>query len=166
MLTYPLDVMRTKLVVQTDMSAYDQVRQLVQGDWRTFYRGLGVACTAIFPNLAINFAIFELGRNQLAHHGYSGLFYSLSCGVFAITCANTITFPLDVVIRNMQLDTKSGVERKYRNAWHCAKIVHEHFGVAGFYRGLLIQLLKSIPVGASSFAIYDTMRKMMNLEIN
>lgn len=59
-----------------------------------------------------------------------------------------ITFPTEYVKTQLQLDERSGAQKRYKGPIDCVKVtVHEH-GVRGLYRGLSVLLYGSIPKSA------------------
>ena len=166
-LVYPIDVIRTRLAAQTSsdikykgiLHTFNRIRK--EEGMKAFYRGSSVSLFQSFPNLAINFTIFEECVDILHEKGKTGVFYSIASGIISGTCAQTVTYPLDVVVRNMQLDGKS---EKFKTPLDLVKIVFKNQGISGFYRGYTAMLCKSIPVCATSFGIYDQMRRFFNLK--
>lgn len=164
LVTYPLDMVRAHVATSADrrVSVLSTARGLYSaGGLRGLYRGSAVSCAQIFPNLAINFTIFEAVRDSVAEAGYEGLLPSLGSGIVAGVVANSAVFPIDLVMRNIQLDK----EGRYRGAWSCARDIVRKGGVRAMYRGLAAQLVKSVPVGSMSFAMYDTMRRLLDLDV-
>ena len=59
-----------------------------------------------------------------------------------------ITFPTEFVKTQLQLDQKTGGERKYKGIADCARQTVKAHGVVGLYRGLSVLLAGSIPKSA------------------
>ena len=83
----------------------------------------------------------------------------LVCGGLAGALAQTLSYPLDVARRRMQLGQLGGgmtavLVTTYREA-----------GVLrGLFRGLTINYIRAVPMGAVSFAVYETMKQGMGLQ--
>jgi Ca2+-binding EF-hand superfamily protein len=200
MCTYPLDLVRTRLAANGGKCKgvlYEMGMVLRTCGPSGLYRGAGVAAAEKFPNLAINFALYDLAKNasltifpvapfsaspltndmgtgtksdisDLSRDATArkrrGLFRSLGCGIFAGAVSNAVTFPIDVVMKNLQLDG-SGGERKYTGAVDCFQKLVRRGGVGALYNGLGAQLCKAVPVAATSFAVYDAMKETLGCTV-
>jgi solute carrier family 25 (mitochondrial phosphate transporter), member 23/24/25/41 len=166
-LVYPIDVIRTRLAAQTStnlkykgiISTFKTIRK--EEGMKAFYRGSVISLFQSFPNLAINFTVFEELVQKLEEKGHKGVFYSIACGAVSGICAQSMTYPMDVIVRNMQLDGKG---KKFKSAGDLMKKVFVSQGITGFYSGYTAMLLKSIPVCAISFGVYDQMRRIFNIK--
>ncbi|PVD32736.1 hypothetical protein C0Q70_08181 [Pomacea canaliculata] len=70
-----------------------------------------------------------------------------------------ITFPTEYVKTQLQLDERSGAQKRYKGPIDCVKVtVHEH-GVRGLYRGLSVLLYGSIPKSAVRFGAFEELKK-------
>ena len=59
-----------------------------------------------------------------------------------------ITFPTEYVKTQLQLDERSGVQRRYSGPLNCVKVTVQEHGIRGLYRGLSVLLYGSIPKSA------------------
>jgi solute carrier family 25 phosphate transporter 23/24/25/41 len=61
-LTYPLDIIRFRMAVDSTLNTIPQVVRSVVRDegWGAFYKGLLPSCAGIAPYSSINFAAFDL----------------------------------------------------------------------------------------------------------
>ncbi|KAL0756672.1 hypothetical protein Bca101_094340 [Brassica carinata] len=128
--TYPMDMVRGRLTVQTDKSPY-QYRGMVhalstvlrQEGPRALYRGwlpsvIGVVSPISFkpqhvPYVGLNFAVYESLKDWLVKSKPFGIIDNnnseltvttrLACGAIAGTMGQTVAYPLDVVRRRMQM---------------------------------------------------------------
>lgn len=113
--TYPLDMVRSRLAVQSGTSA-DRYRGILhglqtiraeEGGIVGLYRGCGMAVVERFPNMAINFATYDICKNVCIENdlceGMHGVMASLACGAVSGIISSTCTFPMDVVMRNLQV---------------------------------------------------------------
>jgi len=175
--TYPLDLVRTRYAATAAAGSgsggaaptglWGALRDVVRSDGlRGLYRGAPVACAEKFPNLALNFAMYDWAKDRVAStFGAKSILGSLASGVFAGAVSNTVTFPLDVVMKNLQLDGVGGAARKYAGALDCARQIVAARGVRGLYGGLPANLAKAIPVAATSFMVYDLMKQELGLHV-
>ncbi|XP_027163361.1 mitochondrial substrate carrier family protein B-like isoform X2 [Coffea eugenioides] len=119
--TYPLDLVRTRLAAQTNVAYY-------RGIWHALctisreegafglYKGLGATLLGVGPNLAISFSVYDTARTLWHFHrpDDSTVLVSLSCGSLSGIASSTATFPLDLVRRRMQLEGVGGRARVYK----------------------------------------------------
>jgi len=164
--TYPLDLVRARLCIQTGEN--DKYRGILhamrtvmkeEGGIRALYRGCGTAVAERFPNMAINYAAYDLIRNSMASHGLVGLQWSVVNGALTGAICTTCTYPLDVVMRNLQTNMK------YAGPVHAAKDVYQTYGIQGFYRGLGPQLAKAIPYSTAAWFSYDAFKRILDFEV-
>ncbi|GJN37892.1 hypothetical protein PR202_gb26891 [Eleusine coracana subsp. coracana] len=73
--TYPLDVLRLRLAVQSGHNTMSQValNMLREEGFASFYRGLGPSLIAIAPYIAVNFCVFDL-QMQMKGTPYNTIF--------------------------------------------------------------------------------------------
>lgn len=149
--TYPLDVIRTKLSLQTKTKGIlDCVLETYRGGgWRAFYHGVLPTIFGIAPYVALNFTVYETCRGA---HKDPGVVYKLACGGVAGAVAQTFTYPVDVVRRRMQVDPKSVMET--------AQQIYRIHGIKGFFMGLIPNYLKVVPSISVSFVVYEAVIKI------
>ncbi|KAG0291827.1 hypothetical protein BGZ97_005776 [Linnemannia gamsii] len=86
----------------------------------------------------------------------------LACGGIAGAVSQTVSYPLEVVRRKMQvagaLDPKVFV-----GMWETAKRLYIAKGVRGFFVGLTIGYLKVTPLVAISFTVYERMKTALDI---
>eukprot|EP01062_Namystynia_karyoxenos_P006423 TRINITY_DN12248_c6_g1_i1.p1 TRINITY_DN12248_c6_g1~~TRINITY_DN12248_c6_g1_i1.p1 ORF type:complete len:507 (+),score=124.50 TRINITY_DN12248_c6_g1_i1:46-1521(+) len=167
--TYPLDLVRARLCVQTQGT--DRYRGIWHGLQRVrreegirgMYRGCGTAVCERFPNMAINFATYDITKLAMVRTGYDGLAPSILCGCIAGWVSTVATFPADVVMRNLQVSGSRG--EHFSGPLACAKSIYAAKGAGGFYQGLLMQLAKGLPYCTATWVAYDLMRRLLHFEI-
>ncbi|KAN0065434.1 hypothetical protein ACQY0O_001270 [Thecaphora frezii] len=132
-----------------------------EGGIRGLYRGCVPTSVGVAPYVALNFVFYEAARKRLAPDGGSpSALGKLACGALAGSISQTVTYPLDVLRRRMQVagmkDSKLGFHDK--NAIDCIKNILKAEGIPGLYRGLLPNLLKVAPSIGTSFLTYEAVR--------
>ncbi|KAJ2747264.1 hypothetical protein GGI20_000689 [Coemansia sp. BCRC 34301] len=179
--TYPLDIVRTRISVQTahTLANIDQLpkdargRPVIpkmpgivetfveifknEGGLRATYRGFGATLAGVAPYIALNFQCYEVLRKYFTPPGEnapSGT-YKLVCGALSGCCAQTITYPFDVLRRRMQVTSMSGIEYKYSSTLDAVKQMVKSEGVLGLYRGIVPNYLKVAPAVGVSFWSYE-----------
>jgi solute carrier family 25 phosphate transporter 23/24/25/41 len=85
----------------------------------------------------------------------------LASGGIAGTLAQTVTYPLDVLRRKMQMQGFSEKYPVYGSTWNCIKYTYNKESVRGFYRGLLPNYLKVVPAISISFVTYEEVKRFI-----
>jgi len=139
-LTYPLDVIRTRLAVST---ANTSIAQCTNGN---LFKGFGITMLGSFCYTGIGFMFYDNLRNYV---NKTNALHNFLCGTTGGLLAQIITFPIDVVRKLKQIDpVKTSSSKIIKNIFHTV-------GVRGFYRGLSINFLRNpISVGVS-LALYE-----------
>lgn len=167
-LTYPLDLVRTRLAAQTTVQHYNGLLHALYTIAKDegpvgLYRGLPPTLVGVGPNLAINFAAYETFRKLAAEHdtGVPSWLTSLVCGSSAAVVSATATYPLDLVRRRLQMrcarDRGQGFITVLRGIWASE-------GVAGFYRGIIPEFAKVVPGVSITYATYELMKRSIGVE--
>lgn len=162
--TYPIDILKTRIYISQKGSTGTVLKTMHKGfnsgGLRSLYKGLVVNLISVIPNMALSFTSYEFIRKWLiTNTSFSLVWVSMISGALSGCCANTITFPLHLVQRNLQVTGMGANVKKYSSAWECARYIYQEKGVLGFYAGLLPQYLKTIPKCAISFCIYEMTKK-------
>ncbi|KAK6126018.1 hypothetical protein DH2020_040245 [Rehmannia glutinosa] len=128
--TYPLDLIRTRLAAQRKAMYYKGIRHALHTICRDegflgLYKGLGATLLGIGPSIAISFSVYEFEIS---------LAFSKSFGI----ASSTATFPLDLVRRRMQLEGAAGQARVYNMGLFgtFGHIIRAE-GLRGLYRGIM-----------------------------
>ncbi|KAF9170887.1 hypothetical protein BGX20_008376 [Mortierella sp. AD010] len=175
--TYPLDIVRTRLSIQSAQIANTKEAQAaLPGIWKTMviiytteggivglYRGLGPTLTGVAPYVALNFQAYEVLRKHLTPPGETApsVGRKLLCGALAGSIAQTITYPLDVLRRRMQVTQMAGVSYKYSSTWDGVKKILKQEGVRGLYKGMVPNYLKVAPAISISFVVYEQCKQVL-----
>ena len=163
--TYPFDILKTRVYI-SQMGTTDSVlKSLYKGvtnvGFRTLYKGLCVNLLSVIPNMALRFTSYEYIRKWLRDNTSLAIIWvSMISGALSGCIANTITFPLHLVQRNLQVAGMGKDVMKYKNAWECTRFIYTKSGIRGFYSGLLPQYLKTIPKCALSYCIYELSKQL------
>ncbi|XP_053307042.1 solute carrier family 25 member 16 [Spea bombifrons] len=184
--TYPLDMVRARLAFQvTGEHRYNgiihafKIIYTKEGGLPGFYRGLVPTIVGMAPYAGFSFFTFEtLKTNGLRHApdilGKPSLdnpdvlvlktHASLLCGGMAGAIAQTISYPLDVTRRRMQLAAILPDSEKCRTMLQTLKYVCKEHGIRrGLYRGLSLNYIRCIPSQAVAFTTYEFMRQILYL---
>jgi len=168
-MTYPLDLIRTRLAAQTTTRHYNGiadafVKILRDEGAKGLYRGLRPTLIGVGPNLALNFAAYETFRNyfnELNSSRPNGIDYvypmavNMASGSAAAVVSATATFPIDLVRRRMQMrDAVKG-----DSFIHVFRGVLAKEGITGLYRGLFTEYAKVIPGVALTYTTYALLKR-------
>nr|GMC82534.1 mitochondrial adenine nucleotide transporter ADNT1 [Ipomoea batatas] len=190
--TYPMDMVRGRLTVQTDKSPY-QYRGMLHAlstvlreeGPRALYKGWLPSVIGVIPYVGLNFAVYESLKDWLLKSNPLGLVEDselgvvtrLACGAAAGTIGQTVAYPLDVIRRRMQMvgwkDAASIVtgEGKGRAALEYTGMIDafrktvRHEGVRALYKGLVPNSVKVVPSIAIAFVTYEQVKEILGVEI-
>ncbi|KAF7049573.1 hypothetical protein CFC21_058088 [Triticum aestivum] len=167
-LTYPLDLVRTRLAAQTNTAYYRGISHALfaicrdEGP-RGLYKGLGPTLLGVGPSIAISFSVYETLRSHwlLERPCDSPIFISLACGSLSGVASSTFTFPLDLVRRRKQLEGAAGRANVYKTGLvgTFGHIIQTE-GYRGLYRGILPEYCKVVPSVGLIFMTYETLKSM------
>jgi len=174
---YPLDLIRTRLVVQSpsDSSAakssknatiarYNSINHALKTVFlnegtKGLYAGLGMSLAVAIPNLAIGYTVYGTAKQRLEESnqlvdssGKLSTLGSLACGSVSGLLASLFTFPADVVKHLMQVN---GMKGHSASAYEVVLSVTNASGVSGLYRGLTPELVKVVPMTACTWMAYE-----------
>ncbi|XP_059139155.1 solute carrier family 25 member 16-like [Physella acuta] len=192
LITYPLDMIRARLAFQVKGEAiYQGILHTIQsirhfeGGTRGLYQGIVPTILGMAPYAGLSFSSFEILKNfaldtfpellsKPCPQNTGGLVLilpaKLVCGGLAGAIAQTISYPLDVVRRRMQLSgmVKTSPEAlvHYQRSWLRVMVdVYQENGVVrGLYRGMSINYIRIMPTVAISFATYESAKQAFGLD--
>ncbi|CAL9775346.1 unnamed protein product [Musa acuminata subsp. burmannicoides] len=168
--TYPLDLVRTRLAAQTNTMYYRGISHAVYAicrdeGMRGLYKGLGPTLMGVGPSIAISFSVYETLRSrwQVERPYDSPVLVSLACGSLSGISSSTVTFPLDLVRRRMQLEGAAGRACVYKSGvFGTFKHIIRTEGFRGLYRGILPEYLKVVPSVGIVFMTYETLKSIFS----
>lgn len=178
--TYPLDLARTRLAYQvvdkalvensarchhTQPAAYTGIKQVFQsvyreGGVRALYRGVGPTLVGILPYAGLKFYIYEELKSRVPEEYGNSIMMRLSCGALAGLFGQTLTYPLDVVRRQMQVEQG---KRGYRSTREGLSVIAREQGWRQLFAGLSINYMKVVPSVAIGFTAYDMMKGWLRI---
>ncbi|KAJ5956647.1 hypothetical protein N7501_010926 [Penicillium viridicatum] len=181
LVTYPLELIRTRLAfetVQNNPSSWLGISRKMyfegggRGSFSNLYRGIAPTMLGILPYAGTSFLTHDLLRDWLRTPVLAPYTLEapsstrltavaqLSCGAIAGIVAQTISYPIDIIRRRIQVgsvvDPKPGILKT-------AQRIFLERGVRGFYVGLTIGYVKMAPMVATSFYVYDRMKRFLGL---
>ncbi|KAL3535846.1 hypothetical protein ACH5RR_004307 [Cinchona calisaya] len=163
--TYPLELLKTRLTVQRGVykNFLDAFLKIVQEEGPAeLYRGLTPSLIGVVPYAATNYFAYDSLRKaykQVFKQEEIGNVATLLIGSAAGAISSSATFPLEVARKHMQAGALNG--RQYRNILHALVSILKHEGVAGLYRGLGPSCMKLVPAAGISFMCYEACKKIL-----
>lgn len=168
---------------------------LEQNSIRAFYRGYGITVLGMIPYAGLSFTSFEriksfvltrkleylTKENDIINKKKSdpnelvntSRYYDLTvpgkliCGGLTGVVAQTITYPLDVVRRHMQLATMltDSAVRQKMGIYDTFMYVLKNYGIiGGLYRGITLNYIRAVPMVSTSFCFYELSKKFFGLD--
>jgi solute carrier family 25 phosphate transporter 23/24/25/41 len=120
-----------------------------EGGIRGLYRGLVPTVIGVAPYVGSNFAAYEFLKTYFCppvsisgSRQQPGVLRKLACGALAGAFSQTITYPLDVLRRRMQVTGMSNIGFHYNGAWDATLKIIKKEGLGGLYKGLWPNFLK------------------------
>ncbi|KAG9453074.1 hypothetical protein H6P81_005978 [Aristolochia fimbriata] len=173
-MTYPLDLVRTRLAAQTNVVYYRGISHTLYTICRDegikgLYKGLGATLLGVGPSIAISFSVYETLRSswQSRRPHDSSVLVSLACGSLSGIASSTATFPLDLVRRRMQLEGAGGRARVYKSGLlGTFQHIIRSEGFRGLYRGILPEYYKVVPSVGIVFMTYESIKMLLSSPAN
>ena len=163
--TYPLDLMRARMAVGHHHGSVFSNLHMVYKErgFSALFRGLNPTLLGIIPYAGFSFASFEtLKRNVKKLKGPDSditTFERLCCGALAGFLAQSLTYPLDIVRRRMQIENHCWNEPRYKGILSSFKKIIKEEGTRGLTKAISMNAVKGpIAVGAS-FTTHDFLLK-------
>ncbi|KAF2966954.1 hypothetical protein GQX73_g6632 [Xylaria multiplex] len=177
--TYPLDIVRTRLSIQTaSFAALGEVpKDKLPGMWSTMvlmykseggmaalYRGIIPTVAGVAPYVGLNFMTYEFVRKYLTPEGDQNpsAARKLLAGAVSGAVAQTCTYPFDVLRRRFQINTMSGMGYQYKSIGDAIRVIIAQEGVRGLYKGLVPNLLKVAPSMAANWLSFEMTRDFLS----
>lgn len=152
-----------------------------EGGTRALYRGFVPTLMGMVPYAGLSFYCFEYLKYGCMKYvpdftcnpckkNTGGLVLSLPakliCGGLAGAVAQSVSYPLDVTRRRMQLAMMNPETSHFANGMFSTlrHIYVEHGIIKGLYRGMSINYMRAIPMVAVSFSTYELCKQIMDLD--
>jgi len=169
MVSYPFDLLRARMAahwgIQRPYEGYFGAITSITGKEGplALYHGLKPTLLGVLPYSGTSFMTFETLKASLKT--WMGLktdkeiptYIRLVCGAVAGLVAQSLTYPLDIVRRRMQV---SGGTLEYRGVLHALTSIYGKEGWHGLYKGLAMNWIKGPIAVAVSFTANDMLKDM------
>ncbi|CAK9222905.1 unnamed protein product [Sphagnum troendelagicum] len=190
--TYPMDMVRGRLTVQTEDSPhryrgmFHAFRTIIKEEGaRAVYKGWLPSVIGVIPYVGLNFAVYETLKDwvmksptfQPDDGAELGVVTKLACGAAAGTVGQTVAYPLDVVRRRMQMvgwkdassiitaDGQVKAPVQYTGMVDAFRKTVKNEGIGALYKGLVPNSVKVVPSIALAFVTYEVMKDLLGVEI-
>lgn len=191
--TYPMDMVRGRLTVQTEKSPrqyrgifHALTTVLREEGPRALYKGWLPSVIGVIPYVGLNFAVYESLKDWLIKtkafglvddNNELGVTTRLACGAAAGTVGQTVAYPLDVIRRRMQMvgwkdaasvvtgDGKSKANLEYNGMVDAFRKTVRHEGFGALYKGLVPNSVKVVPSIAIAFVTYEMVKDILGVEM-
>ncbi|XP_024934998.3 mitochondrial adenine nucleotide transporter ADNT1 [Ziziphus jujuba] len=190
--TYPMDLVRGRLTVQTEKSPrqyrgifHALTTVLREEGPRSLYKGWLPSVIGVVPYVGLNFAVYESLKEYLIKAKPLGLVEDndlsvitrLACGAAAGTVGQTVAYPLDVIRRRMQMvgwkdaasvitgDGRSKAPLEYNGMIDAFRKTVRHEGFGALYKGLIPNSVKVVPSIAIAFVTYESVKDILGVEM-
>lgn len=128
------------------------------------YTGVGSSLAAIMPEAAITYGLFDLITKEYTkstNKEKPGVAVAVAAGVVASCLGQTVSFPLETISRRLQVGAANGAKASVSRT--VQRIVQER-GLAGFYQGFQVGVLRAVPMSALSFGTYELVRAWLSIQ--
>ncbi|KAH3685647.1 hypothetical protein WICPIJ_003394 [Wickerhamomyces pijperi] len=179
--TYPMDLVRTRLSIQTanlmrakQAMAHSAATPVnlesppgfitllvkiykTEGGIVGLYRGIWPTTLGVAPYVAINFSVYEQLKELFPD---SSPFTKLALGAVSGGVGQTLMYPLDILRRRFQVINMGGNELgfHYKSVSDALLQMYRKEGFLGMYKGLNANLLKVVPSMAVSWFSYELIK--------
>eukprot|EP00249_Psilotum_nudum_P022564 c28566_g1_i2 orf=1117-2625(+) len=167
--TYPLELIRTRLSVQPELykGLLQTICRIAQEEGLgAFYSGLSPSLVGVFPYAATNYFVYDGLRTaycQTTGQQNVPTIPTLYFGAVAAAASSSVTYPLEVARRHMQLCT-IGANRVPKTTLGIIKEICRHEGFSALYKGIGIAWLKLVPAAGISFVCYEAARIALRVD--
>jgi solute carrier family 25 phosphate transporter 23/24/25/41 len=163
-ITYPFDIIKTYMTINLEAEAKNRptvmqvAKELIARDGiRGLYKGLLISNSGIAPFIGFKMASFDWMQSLTIGDGDSRkkipqsklVYYNLFNGAMSGSIALTLTYPLDLTRRLIQLNGTPG--HNYTGIVDACQQLWAKEGFGGFWKGLWPTYLKVIPMTAILF---------------
>lgn len=173
LITYPLDLIKSRLVAQVSTVRYRGIIDAVkiiynENGMKGFTRGLSPSLWGTIPFAGVNFYTYERLKDiyvrffiphSTSQHDiptYARLIFGACSGLVA----QTVTSPLDVIRRRMQMEGFTDKYNfNYKNTFQAIASIIRTEGWRGLFKGLSVNYVKCVPMISVNFTIYDLLKK-------
>ncbi|TKR86867.1 hypothetical protein L596_011374 [Steinernema carpocapsae] len=161
----PLDVIRTRLVAQSDVKVYRGTGHAIVKIWkregiRGYFKGLTPSLLQVAPFTGLQFAIYNaVNAVWIKYISSNETSSALISGAVAGSCAKTILYPLDMVRHRLQVlaidrGEKFGKTTQHRGFISSMRGIVKRESAMALFKGLWPSMIKAAASSGLSFLFY------------
>lgn len=175
-LTYPLDLVRTFLSIQTAENKTEvmgakpgmvsgMINIVKSNGFFGLYKGWLMSMIGVVPYLALQLSVFDWTATHFMPDKKSKWFdvANLLIGGWAGFVGAGLTYPADVVRRKMQLSGIDKTADSYTSIPDAFRKMYKHDGIKAFFRGFIPSQVKIVPAAAIMFMCNERMKKWFKI---
>lgn len=157
--SYPFDLLRTRLANSPSfLNLYTTVGCILKEEGTVgFFKGCRTAMVSLSLYTGLMFWCYETSRIVASSINMYPSIVEPVCGFGAGVFAKAVVFPLDLVRRRIQVDTK-----KSKSLWKTMESVVKGEGVRALYKGFTVSLIKNAPASAISLWSFEYVIRMID----
>ena len=161
-LTYPLEVSRSFLSLQSNKNKYTGIVDIFRkNSTRQLYQGVHASLIGYGLLTGLQYSSYGYINDKLKGTMFDTKLLSGGiCGCFSVS----IMYPGDLIRRRLQIQNFDPSVPKYNGIIDCIKKIVRSEGVPGLYRGLLADYAKTFPTFAIQFYTLDKMKNFLKNE--
>lgn len=173
-LTYPLEVMRSRLALDAGMGEGAQYKGVMDCAGRIFreeglrglYKGLAPTYASGIPYIATQMTFYTTFQRMLPvdEQGNSPVWAKLCAGASAGVIAQSLSFPGDTLRKRMQNDGIGGKPKQYKGLIDACKQIMRQEGPKAFYHGIKANMISALPGTAIQFVAFDMLKSAMQVD--
>jgi len=166
---YPLETTKTRLAVSSVHEYRGMVHCLVScvryEGWKSLYRGLSASLAGIIPYAAVDLTIYsalrEIADARYEASGGTPPLVTFGIGALSTTVGQMFSYPLQLVRTRLQAQGMKGRAVVYKGIVDCMAQTVQHSGFVGLYKGMLPNMLKSLPAMSISYTVYEQTKALL-----
>jgi solute carrier family 25 (adenine nucleotide translocator) protein 4/5/6/31 len=165
MFVHPFDVCRTRMALDFSRKGGQRLyfgfidysgKTIRDYGIKGYYKGFLISLATVVPHCALSLTLNEqLGKLLPTDPAFSQYF---GVGSVSALLTSVLLYPFDTVRRRMQFSSSRGSKVVYTSSKQCLTSLMENEGVRGLYRGIGVQVLRTVPSMALQLACYDWLR--------
>jgi len=159
LLTYPLEISRSFLSLQTNKNKYTGITDIIRkNSIRQLYQGVHASLIGYGLLTGLQYSSYGYINDFIKDTMFDTKLLSGGiCGCFSVS----IMYPGDLIRRRLQLQNFDPSVPKYNGIIDCIRKVVRLEGIPGLYRGLLANYAKTFPTFAIQFYTLDKMKTLL-----
>lgn len=163
-IVYPLELIRTRMGVDNAVSSqfnstYGCAKIILKTDgFRGLYNGLGISIPSTFIFRGLHFGLFDIAKKYTLDYENRHLLYKYLIAQCVSTFSEFATYPLDTIRRTLMMNSACQGKQRF-GIIRCAKRLYRIEGIRGFYKGNLINVLRSTS-SSLVLILYDEIKSL------